>query len=426
MPITIVVGGGLAGLTCTLESAQFGPVFLIEKAKVGGNSSKATSGINCAMDESDIKSFYNDVAMSGGPTQDKILATMLVHNSPEAIKWLENKDIVFGKPVKLGGHSRPRTLRPIDKDGNILPVGFTLTNTLKQLCQTNPMVQILEGHQVKCLLQNEKGKVVGVVCQVENENKVIKSDKVVITTGGYAYSNTHNRYLKEYAPHLCSMPTTNGDTSIGSGLDLVRSVGGQLINMNSIQLHPTGFVDPENPEAMTKFLAPEALRGLGGRLVNHLGLRFIDELTTRDKLVQAIEQYCLKGQATIILDQQMTESFSPSFTKFYISKGLLRKVTNIEELICQSGPNQFTLLNISQSLKGMEPPFYFGTITPVVHYTQGGAKVNQHAQVLDCYNLPIKGLYAAGEATGGVHGDNRLGGCSLLECVVFGLIAARY
>jgi len=430
MSTTIVVGGGLAGLTCALESAKFGSVVLIEKAKIGGNSAKATSGINCAIDKSDLKLFYDDVCRSGGDCIDKSLAYTLVQNSQEAIKWLEKQGITFGQPVKLGGHSHARSLRPIDSTGKVLPVGFTLVNTLKKLCQANPRIEILEGYNVRKLIRNDKGQVVGVICRPQNDienglEQIIKSDRVVITTGGYAYSNEQNQYLERYAPHLRLTPTTNGNTSIGEGLDLVKTIGGQLVDMTKIQLHPTGFIDPKDPYAITKFLCPEALRGVGGRLVNQLGLRFADELTTRDKLVNAIGEYCLDGQAYLIIDEKMAYEFSPSAIGFYQSKGLLQRVESIEELASKISEKHMILLNIYESCKGMNAPFYIGKVTPVVHFCMGGAKINSSAQVLDEYDQPISGLFACGEVSGGTHGQNRLAGCSLLECTVFGLLAAR-
>merc|ERR1712032_416670 len=70
-------------------------------------------------------------------------------------------------------------------------------------------------------------------------------------------------------------------------------------------------------------------------------------------------------------------------------------------------------------------PFYVAIITPVMHYCMGGLEIDKNSNVIGSKGEPVPGLYAAGELAGGVHGNNRLGGNSLLDCVVFGRVSGR-
>ena len=105
---------------------------------------------------------------------------------------------------------------------------------------------------------------------------------VILATGGYAADFTEDSLLKKYRPEFWELPTTNGDHCTGDGHKIAISVGASAIDMEKVQVHPTGLVDPNEPGAKVKFLAAEALRGVGGLLFNSEGKRFVDELQHRD------------------------------------------------------------------------------------------------------------------------------------------------
>lgn len=105
---------------------------------------------------------------------------------------------------------------------------------------------------------------------------------VVLATGGYAADFTEDSLLKKYRPELWDLPTTNGEHSTGDGQKLAMAVGGRGVDLEKVQVHPTGLVDPNEPDAKVKFLAAEALRGVGGLLLDNTGSRFVDELQHRD------------------------------------------------------------------------------------------------------------------------------------------------
>ena len=122
---------------------------------------------------------------------------------------------------------------------------------------------------------------------------------VILATGGYAADFTENSLLKKYRPEFLDLPTTNGDHCTGDGHKIAISSGASAIDMEKVQVHPTGLVDPNEPEAKVKFLAAEALRGVGGLLLNSDGKRFVDELQHRDYVTGKIWEQKAKVRLTL-------------------------------------------------------------------------------------------------------------------------------
>jgi len=228
--------------------------------------------------------------------------------------------------------------------------------------------------------------------------------------------------------------------------------------MDKIQVHPTGWVDPTDPKNPTKILAAELMRGVGGMVLKD-GKRFCNELGTRayvtDKMLQSDADYASTGKwdrASEVPTFHLVLSSSAAadaerHVGLYSHKGLLTKVEGLDELSKHTGVAKTTLESTIRSyqksakigkdefgkvtFRGVPMEdlsaevFYVGTVTPVLHYCMGGIKINSEGSVLKEDGSIIEGLLAAGEVTGGVHGNNRLGGNSLLECTVFGTIVGQ-
>ena len=126
---------------------------------------------------------------------------------------------------------------------------------------------ILTEHKVVGLTSwNEYIKGVNVVA--DGKKRELNGKAVILTTGGYsADKNEDASLLLEFAPEKATFPTTNGAFARGDGVKMARAMGAAVVGMNRVQIHPTAFIDPAGPEATTKFLAAEALRGKGGILV---------------------------------------------------------------------------------------------------------------------------------------------------------------
>ena len=430
----VVIGGGLAGLTAALEAASrldVKEVMLLEKNYIGGNSMRATSGINGLGNSLNHDLFISDVERSSRLDYSHELVETLVAKSNEALDWLRNKGIVLESPRLLGGHQCPRSHRVLDKtSGQPLHIGSTIMLQLKKLCLETDRITLYESSKVTGLVK-KNGSVVGVQYNDrDGKKREVMCDRIILATGGY--SSNRDLVSKVNTDYLY-LGTTNGAFAQGDGLFLGSGAGGKLIGMNHIQLHPTGFVDPKNPDKTEQILAPEIFRSLGGILVDRSGSRFTNEMGKRSDIVKDIFQHgdlssaLMKGRPMVflIVDENIVQIFGKGMFNFYLKQGLFRKCETVNILSEQIRNESLTgnLLYETCHAK-LEAPFYLATVSPVIHYTMGGLSINREAQVLDGENRPIPNLYAAGEVTGGIHGENRLAGNSLLECIVFGRISA--
>lgn len=493
-PPVIVVGAGLAGLSAAYSALQAGAasVRLLERnAKPGGNSIKASSGINGAPTRFQNaakygidQSFWDDTVRSAGSRlhasvappirkQRETLISTLTKRSAAAIDFLVDLGVDLSVVAQLGGHSVPRTHRGAGKT----PPGASIVTTLlaKLKDQGGERFQLVTDAEVTKLLLTtpttaQNPGVAGVEYRhlgkdssssSSNDGPQTLHGPVVFAAGGFA-GDTHG-LLARHRPDLAGLPSTNDARPGAHGV--LTAAGARLADMDRVQVHPTGFVDPADPRARVKFLAAEMLRGEGGLLLRR-GRRFVNELETRERVSSRIMAAPPAADADdghgggggaaarlsqwdvqLLLDPGASEA-AAAHVGFYLWKGLLRKV-KVGEL---DEATRETLRRYARVVKGEEGDEFgrtafghwrlsvedvdegeaevcVGRVTPIVHFTMGGAVFNEKAQVLASElgeeEKPIEGLWAAGEITGGIHGDNRLGGSSLLECVVFGRIAGE-
>jgi fumarate reductase flavoprotein subunit len=238
--------------------------------------------------------------------------------------------------------------------------------------------------------------------------------------------------VARYRPEFKGMTTSNQPGALGEGTVLGDQIGGQLVDMKEIQIHPTVAKG-------SRILITEAVRGNGAILVNREGKRFVNEITTRDKASAAILQQ--KGQsAFMIFDEGIRKSLKQIDGYFHLE--LVREGATPEALAAKIGVPadafKTTLEAYNQAVETKNdaefkrpdmprpvktPKFYAIEIAPGIHYTMGGLKINGETQVINKEGKPIPGFFAAGEVTGGVHGNNRLGGNSISETITFGRIA---
>lgn len=456
----IVVGSGLAGLSAAHEALKAGvPVHMLDRApKPGGNSIKASSGINGAgtrfqraLGITKDDSFYSDTVRSAGarfaetspPVDRKTLVEILTSHSESAVNWLADElKVDLSVVAQLGGHSVARTHR----GGGKLPPGAAIVSALVDELKANSNFTLENQAEVDELLTSEDA-VKGVRYHVEDGQSRELEGPVVFAVGGFA-GDAHG-LLAKYRPDLAGIPSTNEARPASHGL--LTAIGAALVDMDSVQIHPTGFVDPKDPGAAYKFLAAEALRGEGGILLSSTGERFVNELETRDvvsaaimALPHSIVDKTRQWEVTLLLDPGACEA-AGSHIGFYLWKGLVqkKKVRDLAPEVIASVDKYATLVSehgadtlgrkafghwkLPPGEANRDQEVCVGTVTPVVHFTMGGVAFDSRARVLRSADggslTPISGIWAAGEVTGGIHGANRLGGSSLLECAVFGRIA---
>lgn len=314
---------------------------------------------------------------------------------------------------------------------------------LEELAEQYPeRVQIIKKAKVTGL-NKEGNKVTGVTYTIDNEPYTAEGP-VVLATGGYAADFSETSLLKKHRPDTFHLSSTNGVHATGDGQKMVMAIGGNGIDLDKVQVHPTGLVDPKDPGSKWKFLAAEALRGEGGLLLNSDGNRFCDELGHRDYVSGEMWKEKDQGKFPIRLILNSKASKVLDFhTRHYSGRGLMKKMTGKElakEMNCSAEKLQSTFNEYNDIAAGkkkdpfgkkffhnwpinVDDDFHVALMEPVLHFTMGGVEINDQAQVLNSEGKPFEGLYACGELAGGVHGANRLGGSSLLGCVVYGRVA---
>ncbi|MCF1782923.1 flavocytochrome c [Lactobacillus mulieris] len=429
----VIVGAGGTGLTAAMQAHELGlKVAVFEKNEgLGGNTNKASSGMNAS--ESNVQyaqgiidnkeDFYKETLKGGGLLNDRDMLRYFVDHSAIAISWLEEHGIDLTDLTITGGMSKKRAHRP----ASMAPVGgYLVTGLLKKIQEED--IPVFNKAKVTKLVKENKA-VTGIEVETESGLKKVAAKAVLLASGGFGASK---EMMKKYRPDLVDYKTTNQAGATGDGLKLAEAVDAQLMQMEYVQVHPTAQTD-----GARTFLIGEAVRGEGAILVNRAGKRFVNELNTRKIVSNAITGLNEDG-AYLIFDQGIRNHVKA--VEFYDAIGLVKHGASLAELANEIGVDaanlEATVKTWNEAVKaandaefgrstgmdrGIEKgPFFAIHIHPAIHYTMGGIHITPETQVLDTNGNVIKGLYAAGEVSGGLHGNNRIGGNSIAETVIFG------
>lgn len=430
----VIIGAGGAGLTAAIQANELGlKVAVFEKNEgLGGNTSRASSGMNASeslvqLNEGIIdnkEDFYQETMQGGGRLNDPELLRYFVDHSAIAIDWLKAHGIELTNLTITGGMSKKRAHRP----ASMAPVGnYLVTGALKQIQKEN--IPVFNNTKVTKLIQNDEKAVTGVEIETQSGQKKVNAKAVLLASGGFGSSK---ELIKKYRPDLVDFKTTNQPGATGDGLKLADQIDAQLEQMDFIQVHPTAQTDTDHV-----YLIGEGLRGEGAILVNKAGKRFVNEMNTRKIVSNAINDLHENG-AYLVFDQGIRDNFTA--VEFYDHIGLVSHGTTLKELaenIGLDGNNlEATVNSWNEAVTtkndqefsratGMDRtinqgPFFAIHINPAIHYTMGGIHITPKTEVLDTNGKIISGLYAAGEVSGGLHGNNRIGGNSIAETVIFG------
>ncbi|MEA3500191.1 MAG: FAD-binding protein [Candidatus Marinimicrobia bacterium] len=388
----LVIGAGSAGLSASITAANNGSdVLLVTKLRLGdSNSMMAQGGIQAADQDDDSPSIHYLDVIGGGHFDNKPeLVEALVKDAPKSIQWLENLGVMFDKnpdgsmSVKPGGGtSRNRMHSARDY------TGAGICRVLRDEVYNKPdKIKYIEYTAIVELILNEKGDAVGAVAyHIDTKQySIIKAKSVIISTGGFGRL------------HIEGFETTNHYGATADGLVIAYRAGANLLYMDSVQYHPTGAVFPEQ---IVGFLCTEKLRTLGAQPLNKNGELFVYPLEPRDIEASTLIRECdnnlgittpsgLKG---VWLDSPLIEQI--------MGEGTIDK--NLPAMV-----RQYSRFDIDIRKYPM-------LVYPTLHYQNGGIEINKKGET------SIKGLYVAGEASGGLHGRNRLMGNSQLDLIVFG------
>lgn len=392
----LIVGGGGAGCAAALTADDSGAkVIIATKLRLGdANTMMAQGGIQAADKENDSPAIHYLDVLGGGHFENiPALVDALVTDAPEAIQWLESLGVIFDKnpdgsmkTIHGGGTSRKRMHTCRDY------TGAEIMRTLRDEVKSREKITVLEFCPAVELLTTPEEEVCGAVLLNLNlnSNLIVKAKNVIIATGGSGRL------------HYQGFPTSNHYGATGDGLVLAYRVGARLAFIDTMQYHPTGVAFPQQ---IVGQLVTEKVRSLGAQLVNIQGKQFIFPLETRDVVASAIIRECKENRGIttpggvdgVWLDTPMIEILHGQGT---IKRELPAMV------------RQFARFGIDID---KEPILVF----PTLHYQNGGVVIDPFCQT----NVPF--LFIAGEASGGVHGRNRLMGNSLLDVIVFGRRAGR-
>ena len=479
----VVVGAGGAGMTAAITAAAEGKsvVILESQSMVGGNSVRATGGMNAGktvyQDENEfgesagvektlktaaekyadnetitalaktvseqwaeyqnnptgyfdsVELMELDTMIGGKGINDPALVETLCANSADAIDWLDEHGITLHNVSSFGGASVKRIHRPVNAEGKTVSVGSYMIPLLQENCEKAGVKMMLDTTATE-ILTDANGAAVGVKATgASGETVTVNAKAVVLATGGFG---ANLDMVVKYKPELKGFMTTNAPGIQGQGIEMAQAIGAATVDMDQIQIHPT-------VEANTAALITEGLRGDGAILINEEGQRFIDEVGTRD-VVSAAEIAQTGSYSWLVVDQAMADA--SSVIQGYIKKGYTVTGSTYEELGKAMGVDAAAFAETMEKWNGCveaknDPdfgrtsfanplntaPYYAVKVTAGVHHTMGGLKINANTEVLNEKGEVIPGLFAAGEVTGGVHGANRLGGNAVADFTVFGRIA---
>ena len=399
----LVIGGGGAGTAAALTAQEQGmKVIIATKLRHGdANTVMAEGGIQGATQEGDSPFYhYLDTIGGGHFTNQSDLVEALVHDAPLVIAWLESLGMMFDKDKEgrlavrhFGGSSRKRMHSAGDMTGAEI---MRIIRDETRNCSDD--ITVLEFSPAIELLLDEEGKCGGALLySLDTEEYVlVKAKAVIVATGGFGRL------------HVQGFATTNHYGATMDGVVMAYRAGVKTTFMHSTQYHPTGAAYPEQNVGL---LITEKTRGLGAHVLNKHGEQFCFPLEPRDIESALLIRECTgrdngvitpTGRLGVWLDSPMIDILHGDGT---VERELPAKFI------------QFKRYEIDISKEPM-------LVYPTLHYQSGGIFMNAQTET------SLKGLYSAGEVSGGIHGDNRLMGNSLLDILTFGrragTVAAHY
>jgi flavocytochrome c len=450
----VVIGSGFAGLTAAIEAHHAGAsVIILEKMKApGGNSIISDGGISAAgttlqkkfgiKDSPDL--MVSDMLKAGMGLNYPDLVREVANRSNEVFQWsIDYLGVEYLDRVDLfGGHSAPRCHAA---------KGITGSTIIKrQVAKVRELgMEIRLGIYFKTFIRNSEGRVCGILVrdgyvhknQESGTDRYIRANKaVILATGGFG-SDVAFRAAQD--PRLSEkIDSTNQKFATAEALKEALRIEAMPVHLCQIQLGPWTSPDEKGYGDGPRFadyivfsygiiIDPET----GKRVVNELGDRRMisDKILTVDHPCIGIADAKAVEQSGWNIDQSLKKGVVRKFdtlrelASFYgiPSEELEMTIDTFNSYVSARVDKEFGKPIIPRAEQLLYPPFYGMRLWPKVHYTMGGVQINVRGQVIDLNQQPIKGLYAAGEVTGGIHGACRLGGCSITDCFVFGRISGR-
>jgi len=452
----IVIGSGFAGLAAAIEAKNGGAsVAVFEKMRVAGGNSIINGGVIAAAGSSlqtkkgikdSAELMYQDMMKAGLDLNYPELARMVAEQSKEVLQWtIDYLGVKYVALLHMGGHSVPRSHMTSNSSGSAI--------VSKQLAKLKELgVQVKTRTYLEKFIHGKDGRIIGLKIregykfpdEKSGKVKVVKARKaVVMATGGF--SNDIPFRLTQDPKLIAKVDSTNQPGATAEAFKEALRIGATPVQPSWIQLGPWASPD-EKGFGLAPHFASGAVFTYGIMVDPETGKRFVSELANRKVRADAIIK---TGHTCIgIADDVAAKNCGgpPGLLKKILQRGVVKKYDTLEALceaynmpykaVKESVNNYNAYLKTGEDKefgrtlqKDAQPiataPFYALRLWPKVHHTMGGLQINKKAEVIGLDQKPIKGLYAAGELAGGVHGAVRLGSCAVVDCLVFGRIAGK-
>ncbi len=394
--VLIIGGGGAATIAALIAEENGAQVLTATKLRYGdANTMMAEGGIQAATKGGKDSLYYHYLDVMGGGhfKNDPDIVATFVKQAPDALQWLENLGVMFSKfpdgrleAMHGGGTCRKRMHYCADLSG------LEIMRTVRDEARNRANIKVLEFSPAVELILNEHGQCAGALLyNMETEEYLVARAKaVILATGGAGRL------------HVQGFMTTNHYGATADGIVLGYRAGVPLAFMHTVQYHPTGVVFPEQIEG---WLITERFRSEGSDILNVHGEKFVNEREPRDVESARFIKECLDGKGVPTLTEKVGIWLDSPMLDILHGEGRVRTAFVGKWKV-------YDRLGIDISKAPM-------LVYPTLHYQNGGLKDNAECETA------VPGLYVAGEITGGLHGENRLMGNSLMDIVVFGRIAGR-
>ncbi|MCR2027485.1 flavocytochrome c [Adlercreutzia muris] len=444
-----VIGAGGAGLTAAVSAAQAGAsVIVLEKCGITGGSTNVSEGALNAVDperqgkqgiDDSVETFYNTTLEGGHGTGTPELVRFLTDNALDSVHWLESLGVAFKDECgSATGSLGERSHYPATPSGN------TYIRSFEDFIAENPDdITLLHNMQATGLI-TDGGAVVGVTALHDGSQEVtVNAKAVVIATGGFGANVEYRQSVNTGVWKEVKLDDTIGCTNIkpcaqGEGMALAEGAGAELVGLSDIQLHPCGTPG-------TGLMEDIRTSGRNRIFVNIEGKRFVNEGAERDALCKAIfaqpdSTYWIVVNTLRYPDPDEPDANGATINNM-LALGHIVAGETVEEVAQAMGVDAANLqasLDTYNAVVGgaedefgfkatntadaamTEGPWYACRKVPTVHHTMGGIRINVKSQACGADGTPIDGLFACGECTGGIHGENRLGGNAIADCITFG------
>ncbi len=394
--VLVIGGGGAATIAALIAEESGAQVLIATKLRHGdANTMMAEGGIQAATKAKKDSPCYHYLDVMGGGhfKNDPEIVSAFVKQAPDSLRWLEELGVMFSKlpdgtldAMHGGGTCRKRMHYCADLSG------MEIMRTVRDEARNRPSIKVLEFSPAVELILNEDGRCSGAVLyNMETEEYFIARAKaVILATGGSGRL------------HVQGFMTTNHYGATGDGIIIGYRAGAPLAFLHTVQYHPTGVVSPEQIEG---WLITERFRAEGADVVNVHGEKFVNEREPRDVESARFIKECLDGKGVPTPTGKVGVWLDSPVIDLLVGEGRVRTAFVGKWKV-------YDRLGIDISKAPM-------LVYPTLHYQNGGLKNN-----VEC-ETAVPGLYVAGEVTGGLHGENRLMGNSLMDIVVFGRIAGK-